>query len=99
MKKEILAYITGVTNTCGEFLNSNSIQILNHLENFVADLKEDDNDGKMIYVKRIVELNEENQQLKKYVRELEDSCENMCEVETNLQKRINKLTGPRWVQD
>jgi|GEM_PF-2544567 len=35
--------------------------------------------------------NDEVNKLKKYIRELEDSCENMCEVERNLRKQILQL--------
>lgn len=71
MKKQILAYITALQNVYGATMNQTR-DALGGLYDFVADLKEEDNDGEMIYVKRIVELNEENEQLKTRVSQLEE---------------------------
>ena len=86
MKKQILAYITATINqydrakqdaeTCGAM---NVINDLTDLESFVADLKEDvqSADNKEIierYIKRILEL--------------EESCENMCEVEKTCKREL-----------
>lgn len=47
---------------------------------------------------REITMNDNARYLKR-ILELEESCENMCEIEKNLQKRIDKLTGTKWVQD
>lgn len=61
-----------------------------NLLNFVADITEE------------IQSPENEEIIERYLKrisELEESCENMCEVEKNLQKRIDKLTGPTRVQD
>lgn len=37
--------------------------------------------------------------LRNRIVELEKSCSDMCDIERNLQKKIDKLTGPKWLQD
>ena len=89
MKKQIMAYITALTDVVGDGETINIYNSLKNLLDFVADLTEEVQ----------VPENAEIIRLKKYVRELEDSCENMCQVQKHLQKKIDKLTGPKWVQD
>jgi hypothetical protein len=96
LKKQILAYITATINQyarvkqdCEECSVMCVLDDLSDLESFVADLKE-------------VQTPESAEIIARYLKrilELEESCKNMCEVEKNLQKRIDKLTGPTWVED
>lgn len=64
LKEIIISYITGAANTCSKFSENKSIYILNDLIDFVADLKEEQNsDSEEIYVKQIVELQNDNEKL------------------------------------
>jgi len=96
MKAEIIAYTTALINVYAKEvkLNTNSLIIncnkralddLNDFLAFVEDVQEETG-----FVKVILE-NGEIDLLRKRIRELEDSCENMCEVDRNLQRKIEEL--------
>ncbi len=98
MKQIITAYITALTNVYmgkeyldGTFLkgaNERFIIDLNNLLDFIADLKEENKEQPITV---ILNRNEEITMLKKYIKELEDSCEHMNEVEINLSNKIKIL--------
>lgn len=96
MKKEILGYIDALINVN----NNNAINMgtaLIDLWNHIDDMEESKSDKEAVMLNFNVAL--QNEDLKKRILELEDSCENMCQVQKHLQKKIDKLTGPKWVQD
>ncbi|WP_373899309.1 hypothetical protein ACER0A_002070 [Haloimpatiens sp. FM7315] len=95
MKQAIMSYITALINVHNNALeritdratNSNIktfINELNDLLNFIADSPEE----KHI---TIILNKKDNETLRKRIKELEESCENMCEVERNLHEQIKQL--------
>ena len=65
MKNQIIAFVTGTINACTKFQDSDTMYILNGVLDYIADIKEEvSSDGEAIYVKRIVELEAENEELK-----------------------------------
>ena len=88
MKKEIMAYITALENVYSGTINQPMIKALNDLECFVADIKEEDSNGEDLYIKRIVELEEEIEDIKSKFAETEESLTNMIDNESRLNKRV-----------
>ena len=99
MKSEITGYLTGLINNHNRIVGSMkkfgysnaSIQIdvnytneLTDLLAFVEKTPEETQQPMTVILNNI----EENELLRKQIRELEDSCENMNEVEKNLHKKI-----------
>lgn len=105
MKAEITGYITALINV--KELNvkrikrsnpnidikahQNSIEELSCLLDFVEDVPEE-----MDHITVVVK-DEEADLLRKRIRELEDSCENMCEIEKILHKKIEDLNSENLV--
>lgn len=98
MKEEITGYLTGMIDSSNrgvEFLKevgqpTTIIEIceghvlgLSDLLDFVEDISEEE----QVHGDSIAEIN----LLRKRIRELEDSCENMCVIEKNLHKQLAML--------
>ena len=107
MKKSITSYITALINvhysalerlpetSQASSLHAVYVDELNALLDFIEDIPE--NNSIVINLGN----SEENKYLRKRVRELEESCESMCEVEKNLHKKIKNLeeANIRWQMD
>ena len=93
MKKEIMAYITALTDVYTHTVNMPVKNCLDNLMNFIEDIPE----GKD---KAILDFNIalENESLKKRIIELEESCENMCDIEKNLHEKLktHELNNTVW---
>lgn len=105
MKQAVTGYITALINSHERRINNlNNIKVpdnviknyeefkneLCDLLDFVEDIPQEVKDPGTV----IINANDaEIENLKKYIRELEDSCENMCTVERNLREKIRKLEG------
>ena len=73
IKNEIMAYVTALTDVVGDGEVTNIYSCLKNLLDFVADFKEEENsDGEQIYVKRVVELQNENEELKDEIEDLKE---------------------------
>ena len=103
MKKQIIGYVTGVINSYSRtierlkasgapILSTNSFQAFKEeftdLLEFVIDIPEQNKEAAMLSFNVALR----NEDLKKRILELEESCEDMCEIEKNLHKRIKALT-------
>lgn len=104
MKELIIGYITAVINnytrTIDTFKQYNAAngsirrfetirEELNDLLDFVEDIPEETKEPYTIIFR--TDSEEEVNILRKRIRELEDSCENMCEIERNLRNKIMLL--------
>jgi myosin heavy subunit len=104
MKAKIIAYITALSDVNRRFLEEvkgtsdreakgqyiaveSMTKDLDNLIDFIEDIPSELNEPIMLILNNI----EEAQILRKRIRELEDSCENMNDVEKNLHQKINKL--------
>lgn len=96
MKAEITGYITALINVYAKKLNTNTNLIakacnfefkneLNDLLDFVVDVPEEV--GPLTVVLENGEINKS----RKRIKELEESCQQMCDIERNLQKKIENL--------
>lgn len=110
MKALIIGYITAVINNytrsietlkeCGA--SEGAIkrfetirEELNDLLDFVEDIPEWSKEPVTLNI--TINSNEEVEILRKRIRELEDSCENMCEVQKNQLKRIEYLKDDNYM--
>ncbi|AUM96353.1 MULTISPECIES: hypothetical protein [Clostridium] len=94
MKQTITAYITALTNVYmgkeypdGTFLkdaNERFIIDLNNLLDFIADLKEEKP------INLVLNCNKETTRFKKYIKELEETCEDNNEV---IRKQFERIKG------
>lgn len=94
MKQSIIGYVTALTNvhadmldkiptnTRGTSVHGMFLNELNALLDFIEDIPEEN--------PLVINLNsiEETEFLRKRIRELEESCESMCEVEKNLHSKM-----------
>lgn len=93
IKDIVVALLTTTINRYSELRFSGNmipreiiIKDLTGTLDYVADIPEDKQP-----VTVVLGNNEEVERLKSYIRELEDSCENMNQVEENLAKQIEEL--------
>ncbi|MGH4125140.1 MAG: hypothetical protein ACREV6_19665 [Clostridium sp.] len=104
MKKQITGYITGVINSYSRTIerlkaseapitSTSSFQAFKEeftdLLEFIIDIPEENKEVSILAFKIAIE----NTILKKRILELEESCENMNEIENNLHKRVKALTN------
>lgn len=87
MKKEIMAYVTALTDVYSGSINQPMVKCLNDILNFAEDIPVEDKERSILAFNTALE----NSILKSRVLELEESCENMNEIEINLHKRIKAL--------
>lgn len=107
MKKQITGYITGVINSYSRAIERlkasgtpitsiNSFQAFKEeftdLLDFVIDIQEDISMGSKVASIENFNLTLENRSQMVRIVELEESCENMNEIENNLHKRVKALT-------
>jgi hypothetical protein len=91
MKKEIMAYITALTDVYSGTINQPMIKCLNDLLTFVVDIPEKNKEQSIAAFNIALgneDIKQENAALINRIIELEDSCTNMCEVEKNLQLKV-----------
>ncbi|WP_435789180.1 hypothetical protein [Clostridium sp.] len=91
MKKETMAYITALTDVYSGTINQPMIKCLNDLLTFVVDIPEENKEQSITSFNIALEnenIKQENAELLNRVMEFENSCENMCEVEKNLQGKV-----------
>lgn len=110
MKNQIVGYITGVVNSYSRTIDrlkasgapitsTNSFQAFkeefNDLLEFVIDIPEENKEASILSFNVALQ----NEDLKKRILELEESCEDMCEIVKNLHKRVQALVDNNEVLD
>lgn len=94
IKKEIMAYITALADVVGDGVTISTYNSLKNLLDFVADLNEEVNsDSEAIYVKRIIELQNEVETLHNQINEsvavVLDESKEMQELKSKLAESEN----------
>ena len=84
MKEQIAAYITALIDIHRHTVNMPMNNCLDNLFEFVMDIPEVNKEQSIAAFNIALE----NENLNKIILELEESCTNMCEVERNLQGKI-----------
>jgi len=84
MKEQISAYITALIDIHRHTVNMPMKNCLDNLLEFVMDIPEVNKECVILTFNVVLE----NENLKKRILELEESCTNMCEVEKNLQEKV-----------
>lgn len=87
MKEQISAYITALIDIHRHTVNMPMGNCLDNLLEFVMDIPEVNKEQSITSFNIVLE----NENLKKRILELEESCTNMCDVENNLNKKIQGL--------
>ncbi|AUN22285.1 hypothetical protein RSJ22_12905 [Clostridium botulinum] len=101
MKQAITGYITALINVYvgNEYPQSNLLHFnnnkfiikdLNDLLDYVADLKEEENKSNEV-LNIFNEIVMENKTLNKTVKDLEESCQYMCDIEKNQLEKMELL--------
>jgi hypothetical protein len=94
MKEQIIGYVTALVDTNSGTINQSMVRCLNNLLEYVIDIPEESKEVSILNFNLSLEnenLKQSNAKLLNRVMELEESCENMNEVEINLHKRVQAL--------
>ncbi|MFT5872791.1 MAG: Na+/phosphate symporter [Clostridium sp.] len=95
MKQQIVGYVTALIDMNRSTVNMSIKNCLDNLLEFVIDIPKENKETSIAAFNTALEnenLKQSNAKLLSRVMELEESCENMNEIENNLHKRVKALT-------